>query len=334
LWADDAIVLRGSGDRDRLSVVPVDALHLGLDLVATAGTWERSNNEARFSPRFPAVAGTEFAVIEWLHSVGGAWRELGRVKVPGTGRAPRTTVESIDPRLEVAPANLLRFTVTFSAEMEEGSAAGHIHLLDRTGVVIPGTLLEMPPELWDREHRRLTVLLEPGRIKRGLKPHVHAGPPLREGGTVTLIVEAAIRDAGGTALIEDARRTYQVGPPIRARVDPMQWEVRWPNARSEPLSVRFDRPLDRALVRRYVHVLDAHERVVAGRATLDETAEHWMFTPAEQRTDYVNWTLRVDSRLEDVAGNSVRRVFDRDLDRPEDDGIDELEVILTPPGRG
>jgi hypothetical protein len=231
------------------------------------------------------------------------------------------------------PANLLRFAVTFSTAMEEGSAAGHIHLLDETGVVMPGTLLEMPPELWDRHHRRLTVLLEPGRIKRGLQPHEHAGPPLREGGTVSLLVEAVIRDAAGSALIEGAHRTYQVGPPIRSRIDPMRWEVQWPDTPSEPLVVRFDRPLDRALVRRHLRVLDAHGNAMAGRATLDESAEHWMFTPAEESSDYLNCVVRVDSRLEDVAGNSVRRVFDRDLDRPEDDGIDELEVILTRPGR-
>jgi hypothetical protein len=316
-----------------LAVVPADALHLGKDLVATAGTWHSSNNEARFTPRFPAVAGTEFAVIELLNDAAGGWRELARVTVPGTGRAPRTTVESIDPRVEVVPANLLRFAVTFSAEMEEGSAAGHIHVLDETGAVMPGALLEMPPELWDREHRRLTVLVEPGRIKRGLQPHVQAGPPLREGGTVTLAVEAAIRDANGSPLIEDAHRTYRVGPPIRSRVDPTKWEVHWPDAPSGRLVVRFDRPLDRALVRRYLRVLDARERAVAGRATLDEAAELWMFTPADESTDYNRWALRVDSRLEDVAGNSVRRVFDRDLERPEDEGLDQPEVILAPPGR-
>jgi hypothetical protein len=30
------------------------------------------------------------------------------------------------------------------------------------------------------------------------------------------------------------------------------------------------------------------------------------------------YRVAVDSRLEDLAGNSLSRVFDRDLDRPED----------------
>ena len=101
--------------------------------------------------------------------------------MPGAHVAPNARVESIDPDVDVLPANALRFAVSFSSEMEEGSAAGRIQLLDRYGSPLPGTLLEMPPELWDRDRRRLTVMLEPGRIKRGLQPHEQAGPPLQEG---------------------------------------------------------------------------------------------------------------------------------------------------------
>ncbi len=43
-----------------------------------------------------------------------------------------------------------------------------------------------------------------------------------------------------------------------------------------------------------------------------------------------DWKLRIDTRLEDLAGNSVRRVFDRDLARPADDGIGATEIFLTP----
>ncbi|BDZ51353.1 hypothetical protein GCM10025867_35940 [Frondihabitans sucicola] len=38
--------------------------------------------------------------------------------------------------------------------------------------------------------------------------------------------------------------------------------------------------------------------------------------------------VHVDVRLEDFAGNSVRRVFDRDLGARGDDGIDAAEVVL------
>jgi hypothetical protein len=41
------------------------------------------------------------------------------------------------------------------------------------------------------------------------------------------------------------------------------------------------------------------------------------------------WRLQIDTRLEDLAGNSVRRVFDRDLDDAGDDGIEASLLMLA-----
>jgi hypothetical protein len=294
--------------------------------VTTAGTWERAEDVARFTPRFAAVPGTELVVLTSAEDRKAGWRELARLTVPGVDREPQTMVETIDPSVDVIPVNLLRFSLAFSAAMEEGSASARLHLLDENGNELEGTLLEMPPELWDRPRRRLTVLLEPGRIKRGLQPHVRAGAPLRQGSTVTLVVDAEIRDARGAQLVEEARRRFRVGPPIRSRVDPALWDVTWPHAAGAPLVVRFDRPLDRALAQRYLRPIDGHGHPVGGHGSLDATHTQWVFTPD---SDYSALQLHVDARLEDLAGNSVRRVFDRDLDSPEDDGIDNGAIILS-----
>jgi hypothetical protein len=58
--------------------------------------------------------------------------------------------------------------------------------------------------------------------------------------------------------------------------------------------------------------------------------------PAAPWTDAVH-RLAVEPVLEDLAGNSVARVFDRDLDRaedaPRDTGPVELAFRPSPPGR-
>jgi hypothetical protein len=245
--------------------------------------------------------------------------------------APRTTVvRSIDPGGEWIPANLLRFSVTFSAAMEEGSAEGRIHLRDSSGVDVPGALFSLTPEFWDRERRRLTILLEPGRIKRGLRPHLLAGAPLVEGSTVTLVVDPELRDSSGAELAEGDHRSYRVGPALRTRVDPARWDVRWPNPGHDELVVRFDRPLDRALVRRCLSLVDERGHVVAGHCTLDTDASVWAFAPASR---VENWRLEIDTRLEDLAGNSVRRVFDRDLQRADgDERVDASSIVISPDG--
>ena len=260
----------------------------------------------------------------------GSWREQARVAVPPAAATRTAVVRSIDPGGAWVPANLLRFSVTFSAEMEEGSANGRIHLRDTNGEDIPGALFSMTPEFWDRERRRLTVLLEPGRVKRGLRPNLLAGAPLVEGSTVTLVVDPQLRDSSGSGLAQGTHRTYRVGPAMRTRVNPVRWDVRWPKPGHDQLVVRFDHPLDRTLVRRCLTLVDKHGHLVAGRRTLNTDASVWTFTPASRGG---NWRLQIDTRLEDLAGNSVRRVFDRDLQRTDgDDRLDASSIILHPNG--
>jgi hypothetical protein len=310
--------------------VPVEALSLGSELVPTAGSWHREDGVACFTPRFGPVGGTRYAVVT-RRDARDSWRELARVGVPSTSAHRTTVVQSIDPGGECVPANLLRFSVTFTAEMEEGSAGGHIHLRDPSGEDVPGALFSMTPEFWDRERRRLTILLEPGRIKRGLRPNLLTGPPLVEGSTVTLVVDPDLRDSSGTELAEGAHRTYRVGPAMRRRVDPARWDVRWPEPGHDQLVVRFDRPLDRALVRRCLRLVDERGHPVAGRSTLDRDASVWVFAAARQVR---NGRLHIDTRLEDLAGNSVRRVFDRDLRRAYgDDRSDASSIVINPDGR-
>ena len=313
-----------------IAIVPAHAVSLGAQLIPTAGLWERSGSETSFTPRFATVPGTTYVVVGRGEDRAEAWRELARVEVPDADRTTSTVVKTIDPSVAEVPANLLRFAVTFSAAMDDGSAAGHVHLLDENGAELPGALLEMPPELWDRDRRRLTVLLEPGRIKRGLQPNLEAGAPLHDGDTVTLVVDSGVLDAAGSSLVRDASHTYAVGAAIRSRVDPRRWNVRWPDASSRELTVVFDRPLDRALVQRYLRVVDETAQPVPGQSVLDKDSLRWVFTPAAVHTGI---RVRVDTRLEDLAGNSVRRVFDRDLDDVTDDEIDDEAVILSPGAR-
>jgi hypothetical protein len=308
----------------------VGALRLGDELVATAGSWDRQEDVACFTPRFAPVDGTEYAVVTRRDATE-SWREQARVTVPRHPATRTTVVRSIDPGGDRVPANLLRFSVTFSAEMEEGSADGHLHLRDASGDDLPGALFAMTPELWDRERRRLTVLLEPGRVKRGLRPNLLAGAPLAEGSTVTLLVDPELRDASGTELAEGAHRTYRVGPALRTRVNPARWDARWPGPGHDQLVVRFGRSLDRALVRRCLTVIDERGRLVAGRPTLNLDASVWTFTP-DRRSG--RWRLQIDTRLEDLAGNSVRRAFDRDLQHPDgDDWVNASTLVLHPDGR-
>ena len=203
--------------------------------------------------------------------------------------------------------------------MSEGYAREAIRVRRADGgEVIGGVFLDMDPELWDPERRRLTLLLDPGRIKRGLAPNREAGYPLREGVAVVVEIDPSFRDAEGRQLRAGAERRYRVGPAVRRRVEPTAWRIHSPAPGStEPLTVEFDRPLDRALADRCLQVVTVSGTTIDGRSSVGEGERSWEFAP-ELPWSPGRVTLLVDARLEDLAGNSVARVFDRDLTRVED----------------
>ncbi len=213
------------------------------------------------------------------------------------------------------PLNLLKLYLLFSAPMSEGRALQAVTVRRASdGEPVEGVFLPMEPELWDPRRTRLTMLLDPGRIKRGLAPNLEAGYPLREGEAVVVSVDPDWKDAAGRPLRRAAERRFDVGPPVREPVNPAAWALEIPAAGSTaPLTVRFERPLDRALLEHCLSVAG-----VAGEAAVGEGEGSWSFVPdAPWRA--ATHVLAVETRLEDLAGNSLARVFDRDLTRAEDD---------------
>ncbi len=127
-----------------------------------------------------------------------------------------------------------------------------------------------------------------------------------------------LRDAAGAPLAAGAERRYAVGPDERRHVDPARWELAVPPAGGTgPLVVTFDRPLDHGLLARCLHVTGPGGAGVDGAAQAGPQERSWRLTPGAP------WAagphrLVIDPVLEDLAGNSVSRVFDRDLSRPQD----------------
>ena len=77
-------------------------------------------------------------------------------------------VVAVYPSSATLPENQLRFYLHFSAPMSRGEVYQHLQLLDQDGKPIVLPFLEIGEELWDTTGQRLTLLIDPGRIKRGL----------------------------------------------------------------------------------------------------------------------------------------------------------------------
>jgi len=266
-----------------------------------------------FVPRFPLKPGVAYRVS---FQAPGAGRVEKSFTLPLPPPSPPTTILGVFPSRDTLPENLLKFYLHFSAPMSRREAYQRVRLLDGAGKPVELPFLEIGEELWNREATRLTLLFDPGRIKRGLKPREDSGPALEEGKSYTLVVDAGWPDAEGRPLKQGHRKSFKVVAPDEKQPDPKAWTVTAPNAGSkDPLTVDFNEPLDEAMLHRSLTVTDAAGTVVSGRIEIDRQETRWRFHPA------VAWgagsyALAVDVVLEDLAGNSVERPFEVDVVRP------------------
>jgi hypothetical protein len=315
--------LREDGPERLLAVLPshlVAASRRVAGLAPSAGRFELVGEEVWFTPRHPFPGGLRCSLL-WTADPAepAAAIELGSLEPAAADTEPVTSVSEIHPTCPEIPHNNLKLYIRFSGPMSEGWASRAVRVLDEaTGAVLEGALLPMEPELWDPARRRLTVLFDPGRIKRGLRPHQELGYPLRSGRSVVVVVDDEFRDASGRRLVAPATRRYHVGPAERRRVDPGLWRWAWPTGPGVPLQVAFDRPLDHALLQRCIRVLDAGDAALLVEVGILQGERGATFRPPTAWQPGRRYRVSIDPRLEDLAGNSLRRVFDRDLERPED----------------
>jgi hypothetical protein len=277
------------------------------------GHIERDGTTVRFVPSFPPSPGVTYvARAAWVPAV-----EDAKFTLPRCDTASTTKVSAIYPTSDRVPANLLKLYIEFSAPMSDGEAERRVHLLDSNGREVAAAFLHVDEELWDASRKRLTVLFDPGRIKRGLRSNVEDGAPLAGGRTFRVVIDKDWRDGDGRPLAEGATKTLTVVDADRTSPDSRQWDVEPPVAgTTRPLTIRFDEPLDRSLVERWVNVTDAAGNPVAGKMTIGEREATWSFVPARAWTAEA-YQVTVDPRIEDLAGNTPAFLFDADM--PKDD---------------
>ena len=137
------------------------------------GASNRMGSPSASSPRSRSVPVCGYSLL------GRGARRSDTLRTPSRLPPPSTTaVIEIYPTADEVPVNLLKLYVRFSGPMSEGWAFGgsvHVRHAKRSGEPPRTSSPRAEPELWDRERTRLTMPLDPGRIKRGLVPNEEAG---------------------------------------------------------------------------------------------------------------------------------------------------------------
>ena len=282
---------------------------VGQDGPPVAGQYVLKGRTLRFAPTFPLEAGRTYQVrldLRRLDDAASAPIEARLTTAPAAGPPPH--VVAIYPSGPTAPQNLLRLYLQFSAPMSPASH-GVLTLLDGRGQALKEPFLPLGYELWSPDHTRLTVLVDPGRVKRGI---LHDAV-LRANGRYTLVVGGDWRDAEGRPLASGLSHSFVAGPPERRAIDLAAWRTTSPQAGTrEPLKLAFDRPLDRALLSSALGVSTSLGERIDGRAAIEPGETNWSFTPTKPWGAQA-YQVVAQPWLEDPAGNRPGRPFERQL---------------------
>jgi hypothetical protein len=311
---DDAIAAGGDKLKRLFAVYVVFDTEVA-DPPPLAGDYSVVEGAIRFTPKFPLQPGMRYRAI-YHPSPGNERDPLSKeFLVPARAVGTATRVAAIYPSAATLPENQLKCYIHFSAPMCRGGAYEHLRLLDGAGKPVELPFLELAEELWNPAGDRLTLLLDPGRVKQELRPREEEGPILAAGRRYTLLVDRNWRDAAGQRLTADVRKSFEVTAADEICPDPKAWRLTLPPAVSQaPLSVRFGESLDHALLERMLWVVDDEGEQLPGDVDIGEGEARWMFRP-QQPWQPGRYRLVADTLLEDLAGNSIARKFELDARR-------------------
>ena len=289
---------------------------------AVAGRYVIENDSLLFTPAFGFAEAQDYVARIQLPGVDDA---LVPFKIGSQPLTQTAQVTAIYPSGDVIPENTLRFYIHFSAPMQPHVAFDHIKLVNADGVADEAAFMRFKQELWNEDRTRLTVLMDPGRIKRNVATNLELGPALHEGSDYRLVITDGWMPVHGKTALKKYSKAFSVGPALRELPNSDKWRISSPRSDTrDALTIKFDRPFDAGLLQKSIKIKTASGHLVDGIVTTSENETVWSFKPDD------NWSSKslaiiVDSHLEDVAGNNFKDLLDH---RTNSNQIKRNEMVI------
>lgn len=330
---EDGIVLHLQSDLGTVDPSDLFAVYVGPAQACCAGRskmagrYTARGRTVTFDPAFDFAAGQDYTIQTFAGHAGIAAGLTDFAIAPALDR-PSAEVRGIYPSGAVLPENTLRFHIHFSTPMKPHVSADFIQLVGATGTPDPAAFMAFKQELWSADRKRLTVLMDPGRIKRGVAQNIALGAALEAGKSYAIVVKNGWPSADGTEVAPRFVQSFRASDALRTIPSSSLWTFKPPHMMSrEDLVITFDRPFDRQSASSKISVLDGAGRLLGGVVTLEDAETTWRFTPHQPWTT-ATVQIVVDARMEDVAGNNFRDVLDHAAGTDSHD-IDHEIVTLT-----
>ncbi|MEM8934847.1 MAG: hypothetical protein AAGC77_00385, partial [Pseudomonadota bacterium] len=175
------------GDIDLQAANPAEILRVftgGVEMCCAdrtpmAGRYQLDGDRLVFTPAFGFVHGQEYTASLNRAQDGAAWKhQKVAFRIASDGPVESASVVGVYPSGDILPENVLRFYIHFTKPMKPHVAFNYIKLLDGSGSADDAAFMKFKQELWNEDRTRLTVLMDPGRIKREVETNVRLGPAL------------------------------------------------------------------------------------------------------------------------------------------------------------
>lgn len=289
-----AIVIWENGKAVAVSLLKDDSVYVEGSPYAMLGSVIHADDRSVFTPTVPFQRGQTY------HTSAGV---VFSIPTDTTLKTPRLLGSF--PSCDTVPSNMLKMYLQFSEPMSEGRSYQHIRLFDvTTGDTVKNAFLDLQPELWNEDGRVLTLWLDPGRIKQDLIPNKKLGVVMNDHHQYRLHVSKGWRGRNGLELEQDYDRTIVTSDR----------DVKKPDIRNWTVSMNDD-----------TVVIDLHESLdwslIQSTVSIEHNESKTITMPCEKKLCLVpvktlaagSYTLKIESRLEDLAGNNLNRLFETDV---------------------
>ena len=287
---------------------------------AIFGSWSMYQQTSVFSPVISFSAGMAYQIFRKNERV-------ASFQIPLEKYAESLKL-SVFPSTDTVPANLLKMYFQFSEPMKQLRSERFVFLLDERGDTLREVFQSLHPELWNKQGDRLTLWIDPGRVKRDLIRNQKLGAPFEIGKKYKLIVSNRWQSLSGNALYTSFEKSVYVEPNDRKKINPKEWLVEVPAAQStDPLKIHFGESLDWVVAKENVWVNnESGEEVRAEISTFDQEAALLMAPASPWHAGLYH--IHIDPKVADLAGNNLNRLFDEDLKTQSIKSLRELEFVV------
>jgi len=278
--------------------------------VAILGEFEIKTEEIVFKPLIPFTRGLHYDIS--IHK-----QPIGSFKVPNANVADAPALQDIFPTQDTLPENLLKIYLRFSQSMREGQSDKYVTMLKNNSDTVHGAFLNLQPELWNEDRTLLTLWLDPGRIKRDLQPNKLLGAPLQKNGRYQIVISRKWKDEQGLNLIKNYSKRFVTTVRDGLSPNPKNWKLRMPQSNTlQSLRINFGETLDYSLLLETLKISTEKGENIAGKWIIGAEEQSCEFAPSTNWKSGI-YKLKIETRLEDLAGNNLNRPFDRDVTIPE-----------------